>query len=279
MFDFYKEFLTAIFGVGEIEKYERVCRLIDQSEVEEYQQCFEEIIAHSDVVDANRLRDEWHEASFTVLKTLLKGIGVIPSPEAEFVPLLDIAEVVFGIENREDKSGILDILQDADLDNSDKFVQVIEFFSEIDHFDIALNIETVHNGFFKALQKLAEPDSKGNEEIERNPIPPLAKNVRLMIDDNPSFILLQEVKAGLALGLDVEIYVSKYWESISKLEPKYLLRELAAAVFFSNTPPHEMLDKLRQLITGHVTDEAVVRQLMVLVTDDIAPILQKKVDA
>lgn len=276
--DEYLRFLSAYFGADEVSVYARLFAIIDQVELEQYEQNFGAIIAHSEFADTATVCDEWHMLSIQYVKTISEALGIFFNNELPLSKMLDILEVIISIEFREDKSEIDFILEDDTLDNKEKLVSVISFFSVIDEFDIRLGIDRVNNACIRGLTHVSVESGDLFDDIEPTLTqPPLAKNIRYLINDNPNFIILEEVKSGLAFNLTVENYLSLYWSKIEKLkDTKLILRELCAIVLISDTPPHEMLAKLREIFAGKFTDIQMVRTANNLINSEFMPILAQK---
>lgn len=273
----YLNFMSSIYGPDEVDRYTRVFDLADRFEVDQYKQQFEEIIAHSDVIDPNMLHDEWHSACINLVRIILKGLGIFTTVDSELPFLLELAETLQDIEYREDRANIEYILNDTDLDNKEKLIQSLTYFSTIDEFELSTNIENVHNGIIKALAKVSLENEDLFEDIEiKVKLPPLIKNVRLLINEDPNFIILEHIKAGLALGLPYQNYLNMFWEKIIKQSPENVLRELSAIMLISDTPPHEMLSELRKIIGAQFTDLKMIKYMNEIVVAKFAPILIQK---
>lgn len=276
--DEYLRFLSAYFGADEVATYARLFEIIDQVGLEQYEQNFGAVIAHADISDTATVCDEWHMLSVTYAKTIAAGIGIFLTDEVPLSTMLDILSTVLSIEFRDDRFGIDYILEDDDLDNKQKLVAIITYFSVIDEHDLLVGIDRVNNSCIRGLQNVSmENGNLFDDIIQVTATPPLAKNIRFLINDDPKFIVLEEVKSGLALGLTVENYLSLYWEKIVALsDTKAILRELCAIVLISNTPPHEMLAKMRDIFAGKFNDIQAIKAANLLINSEFAPVLAQK---
>lgn len=277
--DEYVKFMSSIFGADEVAVYTRILNIAEQVGLEQYDQDFGSIMFKADEADTCTLSQEWHSASLNIVNILFKGIGIFTTDEVPLSVLTDILEVVLDIENREDRSEIYYILEDTDLDNKEKLIKVIMYFSVIDEHDLLLAIDRVHNGCIRALIKLVDQNQEKYSDIEMPTVlPPLVKNVRLLIDDNPNFIILDELKSGLAVGQSIEHYLNVYWNKIEAMEPRAMLREMCAMILISNVQPHNMLNTLRKIFADKFEDLGTIKRANDIINEIFAPVLKHKVE-